>query len=68
VSLGSDAPYLYGVDLLDEYALAHQAFGLPASAMASIAADSLRHARSDVDLLHRHGAAIDRWMNATSID
>ncbi|MCP3801982.1 adenosine deaminase family protein [Allokutzneria sp. A3M-2-11 16] len=63
VSLGSDAPYLYGVDLLDEYALAHHAFGLPPPTMAAIAANSLRHARSSANLLELHSTAINQWLH-----
>lgn len=42
VSLGSDGPLFFGVDVVAEYLNAHRVLGVPADALRAIAADSLR--------------------------
>ncbi|MFS7877462.1 adenosine deaminase [Streptomyces asiaticus] len=61
VTLNSDAPYLYGVGILDEYATAHTRYGLSATDLARIAADSLRFSAAGPDLAVRMRDRIDAW-------
>ncbi|MFS4091043.1 adenosine deaminase [Streptomyces sp. AF1A] len=42
VSLGSDCPAFFGVDIIDEYRAAHRDMGLTARQLAGMARDSLR--------------------------
>ncbi|GAA2346816.1 adenosine deaminase [Streptomyces violaceusniger] len=61
VTLNSDAPYLYGIGILDEYATAHSRYGLSATDLARIAADSLRFSAAGPDLAARMRDRIDAW-------
>ncbi|MBI0378979.1 hypothetical protein JBE27_22530, partial [Streptomyces albiflaviniger] len=54
-------PYLYGVGILDEYATAHTRYGLSATDLARIAADSLRFSAAGPDLAVRMRDRIDAW-------
>lgn len=68
VSLNSDVSYLYGIDILHEYALAHREFGLDPHALAQVARDSLCFARANPALAERHGSAIEAWLRRTTAE
>jgi adenosine deaminase len=62
VTLNSDAPYLYAIGILDEYATAHTCYGLPPAALATIAADSLRYSTAGPALLEAARGGLDAWL------
>ena len=61
VSLNADDPVIFGSSLLDEYTLARRVFGLADTALATIAADSIRASGAPESLRARALAQIDSW-------
>jgi adenosine deaminase len=66
VSLGSDGPLFFGVDLVDEYVTAHTVLGLNAGVLARIAADSLHASAAPRELVQYSEPAIASWLAAFS--
>ena len=62
VSLNADDPVIFGCDLLDEYELARRVFGLDDTALAAIAATSIRHSGAPVWLRADALARIEAWL------
>lgn len=62
VSLGSDGPLFFGVDVIDEYLNAHNVLGIPAAGLADIAADSLRASAAPRDMLASAETRIKEWL------
>lgn len=61
VSVGSDGPLFFGVDVVDEYLNAHHVLGIPAAGLADIAAESLRASAAPRDLLASAEIRIKEW-------
>jgi len=61
VSLGSDGPLFFGVDVVDEYLTAHRVLGLAADQLARIARNSLHHSAAPEQLKATGYETIDAW-------
>jgi adenosine deaminase len=62
VSLNADCPSVFGCGVLDEYELARATWGLSDSALAQIAASSIRNSGAPEQLRSRALASIDAWL------
>jgi adenosine deaminase len=62
VSLNADDPLFFGSGLLEEYALARHTFGLDDTALASIAATSIRASGAPAALKSTALKEINRWL------
>jgi adenosine deaminase len=60
-SINADDPLLFGVGLLDEYALCRATLGLDDAALAGCARSSVTHSGAPPELKVRAGRAIDGW-------
>lgn len=61
VSLSSDSPLFFGVDVIDEYLSAHQVLGLTAAALATIARDSMQVSAAPPELVAAAEHEIAQW-------
>ncbi len=62
VSLNTDDPLVFGSTLLTEYELARDVFGLDDTALAGIAASSIRHSGAPASLKATALAGVQRWL------
>jgi adenosine deaminase len=60
-SINADDPLLFGVGLLDEYALCRDTLGLDDATLAGCARSSVTHSGAPPELKARAGHAIDQW-------
>jgi len=61
-SINADDPLLFGVGLLDEYAVCREQLGLDDDALAACARSSVRHSGAPADVKTRALQGIDDWL------
>lgn len=64
VSLGSDGPLFFSVDVVEEYLNAHQQMGIDAAGLVRIAADSLRFSAAPADIVAAGLSAGENWLRS----
>ncbi|MBB1024423.1 adenosine deaminase family protein, partial [Dietzia sp. DQ12-76] len=60
-SIGADDPLLFGVDVVDEYVLAHEQMGIPEAGLAGCARASIDSSFAPADLKLDALARVDSW-------
>ncbi|MFN3339364.1 MAG: adenosine deaminase [Dietzia sp.] len=60
-SIGADDPLLFGVDVVDEYVLAHERMGIPEARLAGCARSSIAASFAPADLKSEALARVDDW-------
>jgi adenosine deaminase len=65
LSLNADDPVIFGCGLLDEYELARRAFGLDDTALAKVAANSIRCSGAPESVRSRALERIQTWLSQT---
>ena len=60
-SIGADDPLLFGVDVVDEYVLAHQRMGLSEARLADVARASLDASFAPAEVTREARARVDDW-------
>ena len=63
-SIGADDPLLFGVDVVDEYVLAHERMGIAEARLADCARTSIEFSFAPVDLKREALAGIDDWVGS----
>lgn len=61
-SIGADDPLLFGVDVVDEYVLAHEQMGIPDAGLAGCARASIDSSFAPADLKRGALAGVDDWV------